>query len=193
VLDLEIHFRIAAMGLRNDWVPIGSSTVRAQGGEPGAGEGDSTNGPRARIGRDRWPTLVIEAGFSETLSELQADMRWWFAASEHQVKIVLLAKFNHETQLQSIILEKWVETFPPRRVVTRSSSPQPMLSQTITIERAPENTATQTPARYVVTSGALRLEFRLLFLRDPREGESDVIINVQDLERYAATVWEANE
>jgi hypothetical protein len=68
-----------------------------------------------------------------------------------------------------------------------------MLSQTITIERAPENTATQTPARYVVTSGALRLEFRLLFLRDPREGESDVIINVQDLERYAATVWEANE
>jgi hypothetical protein len=120
-------------------------------------------------------------------------MRWWLAASEHQVKIVLLAKFNHETQPQSIILEKWMETFPPRRAVTRSSSPQPILSQTITIERVPESAATQTPARYVVTSGALRLEFRLLFLRDPREGEGDIIVNVQDLEDYAATVWGAYE
>ncbi|KAK4148562.1 hypothetical protein C8A00DRAFT_19625 [Chaetomidium leptoderma] len=40
-------------------------------------------------------------------SELRNDMRWWFSASDHQVQIVLLAKFEHTSR--AIILEKWEE------------------------------------------------------------------------------------
>lgn len=46
---------------------------------------------------------VFEAGDSESLDELPADMRWWFATSEHDVKIALLAKFDHRRH--KIILE----------------------------------------------------------------------------------------
>jgi hypothetical protein len=35
-----------------------------------------------------------EAGVSQSLGALQDDMRWWFSASDHQVKIVLLVKFD---------------------------------------------------------------------------------------------------
>lgn len=34
-------------------------------------------------------------------------MEWWFAASNHQVKVVLLAKFDHNRT--QIVLENWVE------------------------------------------------------------------------------------
>ncbi|KAK3935211.1 hypothetical protein QBC46DRAFT_272236, partial [Diplogelasinospora grovesii] len=54
------------------------------------------------------PTLVIEAGNSQTLEQLRVDMRWWFGPSNHQVKIVLLAKLDRNQG--QIVLEKWVET-----------------------------------------------------------------------------------
>ncbi|KAK0726952.1 hypothetical protein B0T26DRAFT_692376, partial [Lasiosphaeria miniovina] len=103
-----------------------------------------------------WPILVIEAGFSQSLGELYITMRRWFSMSNHEVKIVLLAKFN-----------------------------TPMLRQIITITR---NTTTN-PTSYNVTSGALVLSFRLLFLRDPGPGEGDFVFSVQELEEYAEDVW----
>jgi hypothetical protein len=33
-------------------------------------------------------------GCSQSLDELRENMRWWFAASYHLVKIILLAKFG---------------------------------------------------------------------------------------------------
>lgn len=52
--------------------------------------------------------MIIEAGVSSTLAGLRMDMEWWFSASEHQVKMVLLAKLYRHAR--RIILEKWVET-----------------------------------------------------------------------------------
>ena len=97
---------------------MGTATFRVQG-HPGGdggdgGEGDSTGGPGAQRGSEEsWPTLVIEAGDSETLAELKKDMEWWFSASNHQVKIVLLAKFDYDEE--QIILEKWIEIQAPLR------------------------------------------------------------------------------
>ncbi|PTB76207.1 hypothetical protein M440DRAFT_1333493, partial [Trichoderma longibrachiatum ATCC 18648] len=42
-----------------------------------------------------------------SLHALQDDMRWWLTASDHQVKMVLLSKFDH--RLQQIIIERWEE------------------------------------------------------------------------------------
>lgn len=180
------------MGLKLAWVQTGTATFRTHG-HPGGdgGEGDSSGGPiPQRASTGAWPTLVIEAAVSETLSELRGDMRWWFRASGHQVKIVLLARLAQPER--TITLEKWVEVHEPRPGVTTRAAAQvqPRLQQTITITRA---TASTNPASYTVHRGALRLEFNLLFLRQPRAGEADVVLDTRSLQEYAAKVWTSGE
>jgi hypothetical protein len=129
-------------------------------------------------------------------------MRWWFRESHHDVKIVILSKFddNHHRYLK---LEKWEEQVTlPQGTITRSraaamqaaaaqaaaGTPQnallePVLRQTITITR----NAAESP--YRVTRGALVLGFRQLFLRNPGPNEGDIVISVAQLQAYAADVW----
>lgn len=155
---------------------MGSTTFRSQGHPEGdAGEGDSSGGPiPARLSKGAWPTFVIEAGESEPLSELRMDMRWWFATSAHQVKIVLLAKFDSSNQC--IIIERWEEDIA-------SGVFQPALRQRITITR---DLATDS---YHVDESALVLSFQLLFLRDPGPTEGNIVISVADLQAYARNIW----
>jgi hypothetical protein len=112
-------------------------------------------------------------------------MQRWFSMSNHDVKIVLLAKFNGTT----ILLEKWEEQIAvrPRATTTQHSlqHPTPVLRQSITITR----NATTNPISYNVTRGSLVLSFRLLFLRDPGPGEGDLVFSVQELEEFAEAVW----
>ncbi|KAL7622785.1 hypothetical protein AAE478_006464 [Parahypoxylon ruwenzoriense] len=192
----DLYFvQLVHIGLTRSWISIGSTTFRSQGHPGGDGDGgkdggesDSPGRPKpGRTGINDWPTLVIEAGDSEPLRRLRDDMEWWFSASDHQVKIVLLAKFDH--QHRKIILEKWEEELPsrPGATMTRQAAAlRPVLRQSITII---QNTATN-PVSYNVSSGALVLPFRLLFLRDPvGPQERDFIISVPDLEYYANEVW----
>ncbi len=137
--------------------------------------------------KDAWPTLVVEAGVSQSLAGLRQTMRWWFSASDHQVQLVLLAKF--EPTRCAIILERWEEepSAPqPGAMTTRNAAAlQPVLQQTIAITQD----ASTEPISYQVASGALVLRFKLLFLRNPGPGEGDFILSVQDLEKYARKVW----
>lgn len=173
------------------WTPIGSTTLRPRG-HPGGdgGEGDSSGGPKpARLSEDSWPTLVIEAGVSEPLSELRMDMRWWFAASAHEVKTVLLSKLDRSNQC--IIIERWEEDVAlprldatmTRRAAASSAMLQPTLRQVITITRNPPTDT------YHIDRDALVLSFRLLFLRDPGPTEGNIVISVADLEAFARHVW----
>jgi hypothetical protein len=182
--------QLVLRGSANSWSTFGAPT-QVQEGHPGgnAGEGDSTGGPRPeRSFKDAWPTLVVEAGVSESLAGLRNDMRWWFAASDHQVQIVLLVKFEHTRR--AIILEKWEEepcsTRPGATTTRRAATLQPVLRQTIVIT---QDTTTD-PASYHVTRGALVLGFSLLFLRDPGPGEGDFLLSVQELEHFAKHVWD---
>jgi len=192
-LHLELYQRYRDQLVRQDkqetWKSMGSTTFRARG-HPGGdgGEGDSTGGPESeRSGPDGWPTLVIEAGDSESLDGLRADMRWWFSTSEHNVKIVLLAKFDHRQH--QILLECWEEeaaiSRPGATTTRRAATLQPVLRQSISISR---NQGTD-PISYNVTRGALVLRFRLLYLRAPCPQEADFVIGVPDLQRYAEMVW----
>ena len=64
-------------------------------------------------------------------------MRWRFSTSEHQVKIMLLAKLGEDAR--KIILEKWIATAQPRSgPITRATASganllQPRHAQQITI------------------------------------------------------------
>jgi hypothetical protein len=191
-LNLYISQNIGTMGLLEQWNLDGASNLRAQNGD--GSEGDSTGGPDPeRSGPTAWPTLVIEAGYSESLEALRNDVRWWFSASNHQVKIVALAKFYHGSQRQRILLEKWIETQPlAHRVTRRPPEPRPILSQAITIISEPANQATGTLASYTVVGGPLRLEFHLLFLRAAGPGQGDIFVTVEQLQQYARHVWSAH-
>ena len=105
--------------------------------------------------------------------------------SNHEVKIVLLSKFDSTT----ILLERWEEEIAvrPGATTTRHSlqHPTPVLRQSITITQ----NATTDPISYNITKGALVLSFKLLFLRDPGPGEGDLVLGVQELEEYAEDVW----
>lgn len=198
-LDLYARYRdqLVRSGTERSWRSIGSTTYRVAHGHHGGdvGEGDSTGGPRSEHhSKGAWPTLVVEAGHSQSLGELHNDMRWWFSASNHQVKIVLLAKFDHARSI--IILERWEKEPQTRQGATttrrfaslqQTAALQPRLQQNITIS---QNAATN-PVSYNVTRGALKLPFRLLFLRDPGPGEADFVLSVEELELYAAMVWES--
>lgn len=117
-------------------------------------------------------------------------MRWWFGASNHEVKIVLLAKLNRNAR--NITIEKWIEVpaqIRPGATNTRAAAQlEPDCSQTISITQNPGNPGN--PVSYDITRGDLRLEFDLLFLRQPGGGESDIIISMERLRVYAECVWE---
>ncbi|KAK7429761.1 hypothetical protein QQZ08_003787 [Neonectria magnoliae] len=188
-----IGIEIYRMGLFNAWHPMGTRTLRAtqtasSGGD--GGQSDSSGGPKPeRVGKEAWPTLALEAGYSQTLPGLRRKMRWWFTASDHQVKIVLLAKFQREHG-KRIIIEKYVEVPQVRpgatmtRAAARAMQLEPTCTQATIITEDPSN-----PSSYNVTRGAVRLEFHLLFLRQPRQGEGDVVISIQQLQEYARDVW----
>lgn len=147
-------------GLFSQWISFAATTYRAQSGHPGGdgGEGDSTGGPiPARGFKAAWPTFVIVAGMSETMSALRMDMRWWFVTSHHDVKIVLLVKFD--SIQQSMILKRWEEEgrvlTRPGATTTRSAAEvEPVLRQRISITK---DAAEQ--GRYNVASGDLDLSF----------------------------------
>ncbi|CAH0019521.1 unnamed protein product [Clonostachys rhizophaga] len=191
-IDYQIHRRISAMGL--GWLPCGGATYRQQPGGA-AGEGDSSGRPFEPQDR-AWPTLVIEAGYSQSLEALRRELKWLFSESDHKVKLVLLVKM-HSPSRQEITIETWRERLPERRsgamslrAIGGDSGLRPCLQQAINITRAPDASPIL-PESYCVTGGALRLEFADLFDRQPREGEGDIIIQVEDLRKIAAIIGHA--
>jgi hypothetical protein len=186
-LWFKIQQSIEDMGLGLSWIEKGNTTFRS-GGD--AAEGDSAGGPAPeRAGARGWPTLVVEAGVSETVGQLREDGRWWFVSSGHQVKIVLLARLVVSERM--IILEKWTGGAPVHPTVgpiTRAAAQvRPQLDQAIIITGP---TRSSDPATFVVHGAeALRLEFDLLFLQRPGMGEGDVILDADALRGYAARAW----
>ncbi|EPE09125.1 dead deah box dna helicase [Ophiostoma piceae UAMH 11346] len=170
--------------------PNGTSCKEADsGGFPGHSD---TSG-----GDARWPALVIECGMNQSLVSLHAAMRWWFSASGHRVKIVLVVKLHRSTH--TIAIEKFTEEHVdgvgrPGATTTRSVSArsalvrlQPVLQQTITVAPVPDSN----PTRYHATRGALVIEFELLYRRapGPSPSERDVVVSEEKLEEVAGEVW----
>ena len=126
-------------------------------------------------------------------------MKWWFLASNHNVRIVLLAKLD--LNRRRIKVEKWKER-PQQlrpgamntRAATAAGAVEQYPDQEIEIKQADGITNTD-PNRlntgsYGVTSDVpLRLEFADLFCRPPAAGEGDIFFTAQRLQEYAVRVW----
>jgi hypothetical protein len=191
------------MGLREELRSVGKRKAQALVGES-SGEGDSSFLPRSQrsAARSDWPSVVIEAGHSQSEESLRVKAGWWLRESNFDVKVVLLIKM-HVAQ-RRIVIEKW-QGVPPigyQGPVTRSRSYAPPLPpleprsvQRIDITRAANITDVHpqrfNPASYNVAGGNLQIEFDHLFLRPaqpPRE--ADIVLDVACLQRFAVACWE---
>lgn len=179
---------IKSMNLRDSWDTRASGRHLSAlntipGGRKGK-EGDSSGGPDPeRVGPGKWPTLVIEAGDSETLAGLRDDMDWWFRHSNHQVKIVILVKL--ERREGTITIEKWTEQDQGHPNLRSRPSLVPQLRHTINVALLVDGGA----YNINVTSAPLILEFDLLFLRASYQGEHNVAIPDAEVRRMASKAF----
>ncbi|CAG9991450.1 unnamed protein product [Clonostachys byssicola] len=185
-LVFDILFRICEMGLEHHWLSTGGDTYPQEGdGSVGAGEADASGRPMQPGQRSsrRWPTLAVEVGHSQSLQHLRDDMGWWFKESNHLVKVVLLIKY-HPGPLEGITIEQWRE----RPVGPCGVQLELTCQQVINITKNSATTNRVFPLSYNVTGGALELRFSDLFLRDPGQGERDIVVEAERLQRLAAMV-----
>ncbi|KIH86505.1 hypothetical protein SPBR_08623 [Sporothrix brasiliensis 5110] len=196
---------LRGMNAHAGWMSVGTTTFNATNGS--SGQADAAGWPIDSRNADDWPTLVVEAGVSQTLrlSLLQAKMRWWFdvATSNHQVKVVVLVMLD--AAREAICIEKWVKTQKPGRpgaTTTRQATcsglaaPQPVCAQTIDITWAGPAPIMQmpkqdrAPAHFCVTGGPLVIGFGEIYLRVPNTEEHDIAIATAHLQQYASRLWQ---
>src|SRR2546423_11880098 len=71
-------------------------------------EGDSAFKPGSmRPLETDWPTIVIEAGWSESITKLREDAHRWLENSRGEIKIVLLISIDRRRGTRKMVIEKW--------------------------------------------------------------------------------------
>src|SRR3569833_1491062 len=187
-LFLRLWEWVIRMGLRKNAYAVGASTYKGIIGTQ-IKEGDS--GFRPDPPRDcgnHFPTLVIEAGNSESLPRLHMDKDWWFDNSppggpRGDVKVVLTIKIYRRTK--RILLELWHRGCrTPSQTIT--VTPHQYADEPLSLD------AQDLQANWLVTGAPLIIPFEHVFLR-PRRGhlETDFILSVVDLAACAFGCWKA--
>lgn len=141
-----------------------------------------------------WPTLVIETGVSESLSQLRADAAKWLADSNGNVRIVLVIAIKDNR----VDIEKWQlapvgAPVPLTRAYIASLCRQPSNVPPL----IPQVPASQQPycAQEIIitpqgiTGTPLVLSFDALYDRAPGLGEADVLITLTDCEKITKRLW----
>ena len=193
-LDHLIGLKNGGMGLQPEELSsIGAEAfahLDGAGHVMSQGEGDSCLQPLVRL-QGGFPTVVIEAGYMQSWDSLQQKARWWFAASNFDVKIVILTKVDQSGGWR-ITIEKWkaVEAALQPGVGTQAQEnapAQPACVQCIHITHAHGDDPAN-PESYHVTA-PLNLEFVDVYLQQPIEGQGDIVLSIVELQHYAVAVW----
>ncbi|KAJ5124070.1 uncharacterized protein N7515_007895 [Penicillium bovifimosum] len=124
--------------------------------------------PRART--DKWPSLVVETGFSESPCKLMSDARFWLSESNGDVQVVLTIKIGRSSP--NIVLEAW-------ELVDDKVKCQ----QIVSVSKG-EN------GHLYFQGQPLIISFEKLFLRLPSiPNERDITLDEASLEQLATHVW----
>ncbi|CAG8890540.1 unnamed protein product [Penicillium egyptiacum] len=165
----------------------GTSTYKPTAG---AGkQGDQAFLPPARcpngLPSGSWPTFVIEAGVSESLSRLREDARGWFVISEGQVRIVIIISIKST----NITFERWqlAPSNAPRPLTRAYLSPlcaqnpniPPLTIQPITTQQ-PDSVQEVYVEPNRVVGAPLVIPFVAIHDRVPGPGEHDILIDAQN-------------
>ncbi|RPB00415.1 hypothetical protein L873DRAFT_1789001 [Choiromyces venosus 120613-1] len=104
-LVLEIVIKIASIPGHSHQSTVGVGATRFKVPGVRSKEGDHGLHPDTRLGRDAWPSLMIEVGYSEGLNLLHLDARWWLINSQSKTRFVIIVKISRNPF--AIHLECW--------------------------------------------------------------------------------------
>jgi len=156
-------------------------------GHSSSKEGDTSFKPASRVRETDLPTIMIEAGLSESLARLKVDAKLWLSYSRpnrDKVEIVIIISVQPEDRVLHI--ERWENADRPGRPVTRSNpAPIPMMMQEITIRPNAAGAITLNE----VTGAPLVLNFNKIFLRNPTAPETDFTFTANELADFANYFW----
>jgi hypothetical protein len=125
---------------------------------------------------DKFPTMIIEAAFSESKPKLRSNAKLWLVESKGDVKIALLMSTSKTRK--EVTFESWQTTGKatrndPEKIVAE-------LKQTVTVEEQ---------GGHARASGKLTIPFEDLFLRGAVLPEEDIVFTERDFVKIASQVW----
>ncbi|KAK2807835.1 hypothetical protein FQN50_005224 [Emmonsiellopsis sp. PD_5] len=141
-------------------------------------EADCSYAPRELpAGRsDKWPTVAVEVGYSETREKLKSDAAFWLNGSSGDVLTAITIDIKRSGNIYII---RW-----KRPAVVGNPNPEPEVVQEIKICRGKGGQAAN------LTGDELRIPFQHMMLRDPGPGEGDFVITRDELlHDLADAIW----
>jgi hypothetical protein len=183
-----------SMGLlRQEFFSVGSATYTRllRGNQRTSKEADGCwINLLLRNGATDWPSLVIEAGYSQGMASLRSAARWWISRGQGQVRIVLILSIKVATR--TIKVEKWVpRSATMNSYVQNHLRPRPLsnlnfptMSGSITINQSTIPSA-------ITGDLPLTLEFQQIIGRPAGAGanEADMVFSAQDLDNITLPLW----
>lgn len=180
---------VERMGVRRRIASRGATRTDTPDGKK---EADRSWAPAYRPGESyrKWPTAVLEVGYSETSAKLEQDMAWWLNGSAGQVHQGLTIDIQRGSK--NIHISSWAPACPyvtPRtgRNGRVSAQPKESLLPPRRLQRV--KIIPGQPPR--VEGGDLVVYFKSLLLENPGAGEGDFILPRDELLDIAEPVWAA--
>jgi hypothetical protein len=170
------------MDLKKKLVATGTATFKGPGTKKK--QGDSGIRPRPpRSAGNQFPTLVIEAGNSESLPQLYKDRDWWFDASppgqpRGDVKMVLFIKVYKSKR---ILIEQWHRFFYQSPTAKVEIKPHPQKPFSL-----------HDSSCWLVEGAPMVIAFQEVFLRPAQGTETDIILTKDFFAELAMLCWESD-
>ena len=173
----NINYRISRMP-GHSWLSLfelGSARFDSQGRR----SKDGYEGLRceSRIGRQAWPNVMIEVGYSDSLHQLRTDVQWWLESSGNLTKLAILVLVNDNPN--NFHVEMWMLGSNPGRITRRSRATVPVCTSLIDIDA----TGAVTPPNATLT-----IPYDALF-DTPNANGTDIILTANDLSKLASIIF----
>lgn len=127
--------------------------------------------PRGRS--DKWPTLVLESGYTDSQGTLTGNAEWWLSESNGDTKIAMT--LDIDTKSKRFTIKKF-----------EYSSTGNVEEESVTVHQ-PYNSNIQ------IVGAPMTIPFRKLFLREPVGNEEDIVWNEDSLTYIAEAIWSAQK
>ncbi|KAJ5584925.1 uncharacterized protein N7459_004725 [Penicillium hispanicum] len=129
----------------------------------------------------QWPSLILETSYTEPRRHIMEELRLWLLASNNEVKFAMAAFVNQRRQ--NISIEQWELIDRPTETVQHRYTLNKV--QGISVEKPKDG---QTP----IVRGRFEIPFSSIFLRDPQNNETNLVMTKEDIIQIARQVWAVN-
>ena len=162
-----------------NWTKDQESRLIGTGGASAQGytrekRADSTWKPASRPpGRGlKWPTVVVESAWSESLAKLKEDSLFWLNESDQEVKVALTIRMAPKGS-KTVTIQRWA---------VDKGSAKCVQAIWVTPNRDPNSKNHQ-------VQGSLKIPFADCFLRARRNDETNFFLSHDDMVMIGEAVW----